>query len=74
MMATTAVSDCPAIESLGRYAIADGRERTTDGDALRSSHGSATVWIGSVIDMQASLMQDQPARVVTVTAGYRAWQ
>ena len=66
MMATTAVSDRPAIESLGTIAMLAGTELATAGDALRSSHGSATVSIGSVIDMQASLMQDQPARVVLI--------
>ena len=67
MMATTAVSELSGYRvPRDDRRIADGRERTSDGDASRSSHGSAMVSTGSVIDMQASLMQDQPARVVLV--------
>src|SRR5271154_2020461 len=66
MMATTAISDRPAIESFGTIAVAVGKARTTERDASRSSHGSAAVLVGSVIDMQASLVQDQPPRVVFV--------
>ena len=66
MMATTAVSERPAIEFFGTIGAAVGTEPTTAGDAARSSHGSAMVSTGSIIDMKASLMQNQSTRVVFV--------
>ena len=66
MIATTAVSERPAIEFLGTIGAAAGMERTSAGDASKSSHGSAMVSTGSIIDMQASLMQNQSTRVVFV--------
>ena len=58
MMATTAVSERPAIESLGTIGAVPGRLRTTEGGASNSSHGSAMTSTGSVVDMQATFVQD----------------
>src|SRR5581483_9650412 len=73
MMATTAISELPAIELFGTMAVATRGPWPRSGDASRSSHGSAKVAMprssGSIVDMQPSLVQDQPARVVFVHQG-----
>src|SRR5208282_776046 len=66
MMATTAASERPAIELLGTSGVRTDGAWTGGGPRSSWSQGSAMVATGSVIDMQASLMQDQPARVVFV--------
>ena len=73
IMATTAVSERPAIELFGTIAVAMCGPCARNGATSRSSHGSAGTsicpWIGSVVDMQPSLMQDQTPRVVFVHQG-----
>ena len=70
MMATTAASERPAIEFLGTIGAAAGTVRTQRRRNVeivpRLRHESST---GSVIDMQASFMQHQPAGVVLVHQG-----
>src|SRR5208282_1047762 len=70
MIATTAASERPAIELFGTIDVAIHGARSSDGAASSSSQGSrmvcATVSIGSVVDMQSSLMQHQTARVELV--------
>src|SRR5579859_322973 len=73
MMATTAISDEPAIELFGTMAVATRGPWPRSVVVSRSSHGSASAPMprssGSVVDMQPSLVQDQPARVVFVHQG-----
>src|SRR5579862_2027081 len=73
MMATTAISERPAIELFGTMAVATRGPWPRIVVVSRSSHGSARAplprSIGSVVDMQPSLVQDQPARVVFVHQG-----
>ena len=65
MMATTAVSDRPAIESRGTIGV--GPRRTAIAEvASRSAHDRAAASKGSLVDMQSSLVQHQAARVVFV--------
>jgi len=66
MMATTAPSERPANEFLGTMAATAGKASAGGAAASRSSQGSAMPSIGSVVDMQASVVKDQPARVVLV--------
>src|ERR1700749_1432131 len=66
MIATTTVRERPAIELRGTIGVAAGNARIADADMPMSFHGSPMVSTGSVIDMQAPFMQDQPARVVFV--------
>src|ERR1700683_1977424 len=66
MMATTAPSERPASEFLGTMAATAGKASAGEAAASRSSQGPALPSIGSVIDMQASVVEDQPARVVLV--------
>src|ERR1700691_4404722 len=66
MMATTAPSERPASEFLGTIAATAGKASAGGAAASRSSQGSAMPSIGSVVDMQASVVEDQPARVVLV--------
>src|ERR1700722_1624560 len=69
MMATTAVSERPAIESFSTIGAVPGRLRTTEGGASNSSHGSAMTSPCSVVDIQATFVQDQPASVVLIHQG-----
>src|ERR1051326_8535398 len=73
MMATTAISELPAIELFGTMAVATRGPRPRKVVVSRSSHGSASASLprssGSVVDMQPSLVQHQPARVVFVHQG-----
>src|SRR5580704_2345412 len=73
MMATTAVSDRPAIEFCGTIAVATCGPCERSGVASSSSHGSASgstrLSSGSLVDMKPSLVQHQPAGVVFVHQG-----
>src|SRR5579872_2031437 len=73
MMATTAISERPAIEPFGTIAVPTRGQCPRSGAASRSSHGSAWILIllssGSIVDMQSSFMQDQTAGVVFVHQG-----
>ena len=69
MMATTAASERPAIEVLGTIGVAAGGASASGATPSKSSHGSAMVSTGLVIDMQAAFVQHQPARVVFVHQG-----
>src|SRR5580698_9459532 len=63
MMATTAASERTAIELFGTIDAVPRGMRAREGEASKSSHGSAMALTGSVVDMQSSLMQHQTARV-----------
>src|ERR1700720_643879 len=65
MMATTAPSDRPAIESLGTIGVGPRRAAKAE-TASRSAHDRAPVSKGSLVDMQSSLVQHQTAGVVFV--------
>src|SRR5579872_3766509 len=69
MIATTAPSDRPASELRGTIAATAGKASAGTDAASRSSHGSAMLSIGSVIDMQPSFVEDQSARVIFVHQG-----
>src|SRR3984885_7044929 len=69
MMATTTASERPAIESFGTIGAVPASLRTTVGGVSSSSQGSVMASTGSVVDMQATFMQDQPAGVVLVHEG-----
>src|SRR5580700_1421049 len=73
MMATTAVSDRPAIEFSGTIAVATCGPRERNGVASSSSHGSvrfsARPSSGSLVDMKPSLVQHQTPGVVLVHQG-----
>src|ERR1700722_11428332 len=64
--ARPAPSETPASEFLGTRAATAGNASAGGAAASRSSQGSAMPSMGSVIDMQASVGEDQPARVVLV--------
>src|ERR1700733_6497658 len=66
MMAMTAPSERPANEFLGTMGATAGKASAGGAAASKSSQGSAMPSIGSVIDMQASVVEDQPARVVLI--------
>src|SRR5215471_11411559 len=65
MMATTALSDRPAIESAGTIGVGPRRVFMAEA-ASRSAHDRAVVSRGSLVDMQTSLVQHQTAGVVLV--------
>src|SRR5262249_59747071 len=65
MIATTALSDRPAIESAGTIGVGPRRVAMAEA-ASRSSHDRAAVSRGSLVDMQSSLVQHQTAGVVLV--------
>ena len=69
MMATTAVSERPAIEPTGTIGVGTGRVAIRDDAGSRLSHGSAMVSSGSIVDMQPALVQDQTRGVVLVHQG-----
>src|ERR1700691_5831297 len=69
MMATTAVSERPAIEPLGTIGAEACCGKARDAAGARSSHGSVTASRGSVVDMQSPFVQHQPACVVFVHQG-----
>src|SRR5271169_6239218 len=69
MMATTAVSERPAIEPDGTIGVGACGASVSDAVAARSSHGSDMVSSGSVVDMKPSVVQHQTARVVFVHQG-----
>src|ERR1700722_4145836 len=74
MMATTAASERTAIELLGTIDVEPRGARASGGTASMSSHGSAMVGTGpvadrSVIDMQASFMKNEAARIEFVHQG-----
>src|SRR5579863_3469718 len=69
MMATTAPRERPASEFLGTIGATAGKASGGVAAASRSSQGSAIVPSGSVIDMQTSLVEDQPPRVVFIHQG-----
>src|SRR5580693_7434939 len=69
MMATTAASERPAIELDGTIDAETRGTRSSAAAASMSSHGSAMVSSGLVVDMQASFMQDQTAGVELVHQG-----
>src|SRR5579862_5393191 len=64
MMAMTAASERPAIEPLGTIGADAAGALPRSGAASSWSHGSAMVSIGLCVDMQATLVQHQPAGVV----------
>src|SRR5579863_6764114 len=66
IMATTAVSERPAIEPRGTIGVGARCAKTRDPAGARASHGSAIVFTGLVVDMQTSFVQDQTAGVVFV--------
>src|SRR5579863_1318201 len=66
IMATTAVSERPAIEPRGTIGVGMRCAMRPAGAGARASHGSAIVFAGSIVDMEPSLMQDQAAGVVLV--------
>src|SRR5690242_19868188 len=65
MMATTAPSERPAIESPGTIGVGPRRAAMAEA-ASRSRHARATLSRGSLVDMQASLVHHQTAGVVFV--------
>ncbi len=65
-MATTAVNERPAIEPRGTIGVGVRGTMSPAGAGARASHGSAIVFAGSIVDMQAPLVQDQAAGVVLV--------
>src|SRR5437588_10262732 len=65
MMATTAVSERPAIESLGTIGV-EARCAVLSGAASSWGQDSDTESKDSLVDMQSSLVQDQAAGVVLV--------
>src|SRR3974377_167950 len=65
MMATTALSDRPAIESPGTIGVGPRRAAMAEA-ASRSTHDRAAVSKDSLVDMQSSLVQHQTAGVVLV--------
>src|SRR6516162_5258843 len=68
MMATTAPSDRPAIESLGT--IGARPRRTAIAEAVsRSAHVRPAPSKGSLVDMQSSFVQHQTAGVVLIHEG-----
>src|SRR4029077_20220044 len=69
MMATTATSERPAIELLGTIEPAPRGARSSAASASISSHGSAMVSSGLIVDMQPSFMQHQAARIELVHQG-----
>src|SRR5580692_8406665 len=69
MMATTAVSERPAIELLGTIEAAPRGARSSAPAGSMSSHGSIMVSIGLVVDMQPSFMQHQAACIELVHQG-----
>src|ERR1700733_2419376 len=69
MMATTAASERPAIEPLGTIGDAACCGKARDAAGARSSHGSVTASMGSIVGMQSPFVQHQPARVVFVHQG-----
>src|SRR6202166_3922769 len=69
IMATTAVSERPAIELDGTIEAAPRGARSSAAVGSISSHGSIMVSIGLVVDMQSSFMQHQPARIGLVHQG-----
>src|ERR1700685_2115651 len=69
MMATTAVSERPAIELLGTIEAAPRGARSSADPGSMSSHCSIMVSIGLVVDMQPSFMEHQAARIELVHQG-----
>src|ERR1700722_14852644 len=69
MMATTAVSERPAMELLGTIEAEPRGARSSAAVGSMSSHGSIMVPIGLVVDMQSSFMQHQAARIELVHQG-----
>src|SRR3984885_1070748 len=69
MMATTAVSERPAIELLGTIEAEPRGARSRAPVGSMSSHGSIMVSIGLVVDMQSSFMQHQAAGIELVHQG-----
>src|ERR1041385_6023774 len=65
MIATTAPSERPAIESPGTIGVGPRRAAMAEA-ASRSRHARATLSKGSLVDMQSSLVQHQAAGVVFV--------
>src|SRR5271163_4634966 len=66
MMATTAVSDRPAIDPPGTIGVGVVGASVRDDAVSPPSHGSVRVLSGSVVDMQPSFVEDQAAGVVFV--------
>src|SRR5579863_5884469 len=66
MMAMTAISERPAMEPLGTIGAAVRCVKARGDTEVRLSHGSAMASIGSIVDMQSSLVQDQAAGVILV--------
>src|SRR5271166_6185342 len=69
-MATTAVSERPAIEPEGTIGAGACESSAGGAVAARSSHGSVIVSSnGSIVDMKPSVVQHQTARVVFIHQG-----
>ena len=66
MMATTAVSERPAIEPLGTMGVCCRCSSSLDAATSRSVHVCAMASKRSLVDMQPALVQDQPSRIVFV--------
>src|SRR6202171_1926234 len=69
MMATTAVSERPAIELLGTIEAEPRGARCSAVVGAMWSHGSSIVSIGLVVDMQPSFMQHEATRIELVHQG-----
>src|SRR5580704_11204506 len=69
MMATTAVSERPAIELDGTIEAEPRGARSSAAAGSMSSHGSIMDSIGLVVDMQPSFMEHEAARIELVHQG-----